>query len=343
MGNLDYDLVVQALTLLALDPADGVQIVGASKVASQHYPQLEPLLPLLVTRCDSARTILALKESLLSAYPASHPVVVINAEPEFEMKSHELRLQDLDHIDGWHERVLLYVQPVAAGGSFTALLEVVAHLRAPEGCPWDREQTLFTLRADLLDEAAEVAEAIDVEMEGNDNTWHIIEELGDLLLLPAMMIQIATEDGRFQIADVMRGIVQKLVRRHPHVFDNLNTDNIDEIVVNWETIKAQEIAARGEPPRHPLDGIPAGLPALEKASKLQSKAQKAGLADRTTFANRVEENSRRYCTAPNTNSLGELLWSIVAHANEHGLKAEDVLRSYVVSYRNLLRESTVSR
>ncbi|MEZ4557407.1 MAG: MazG family protein [Caldilineaceae bacterium] len=160
----------------------------------------------------------------------------------------------------------------------------MAHLRAPEGCPWDQEQTLASLRQDLLGEAVEVLEAIDVEETGEDNSLHIAEELGDLLLLATMLIQIATEEGRFKMADVAQHIVHKLIRRHPHVFGDAEVESLDDIFTNWDAIKAEEKAAKGQPTDDPLAGVPPHLPALEKARKLQSKAQKAGLLDRAALA-----------------------------------------------------------
>ena len=178
----------------------------------------------------------------------------------------------------------LCVPPLPQGGSFSDLLEIVAHLRAPYGCPWDREQTLASIRHDLLGEAVEVLEAIDIEEAGIDNGEHIAEELGDVLLLATMMTQIAAEDGRFQMADVLTHIVEKLIRRHPHVFGDQSVNGSDEVAVNWDAIKVEEKAGKGLAPAGPLDGVPAQLPALEKARKLQGKARKAGLLDRQALA-----------------------------------------------------------
>ncbi|MBV7336598.1 MazG family protein [Chloroflexi bacterium TSY] len=211
--------------------------------------------------------------------------------------------------------------------------EIVAHLRAPDGCPWDREQTLLTLREGLLNECHEVLEALDVEEGGVNNRESIIEELGDMFLVPTMMVQIACEEGRFQMADVMRGIVTKLIRRHPHVFSTVDVENVDEVLTNWDAIKAKEKADRGEIARDPLDGVPEALPALEKARKFQSKAVKAGLVDQELLASTVTDALAQFESAPNQTSLGELLWALTALSRRHGLNPEDALRSYVVNFR----------
>lgn len=317
-----------------VDLMSGVQVMSAQILADMHSPQVEPTLPLLIGKLEGIELMASLKATLLNTYPSEHPVTLVRStgtEGEQVWTRHLVICDEgtaigpMDH---------LYVPPVKTGGSFVSLLEIVAHLRAPEGCPWDREQTLESLRHDLLDEAAEVLEAIDVEVGGEENTANIVEELGDLLLLPAMMTQIASEEGRFQMSDVTQGIVNKLVRRHPHVFGDVDTDDVDQIVVNWEAIKAQEKAERGEKPRGPLDGVPAGLPALEKARKIQSKAQKAGLLDRQEVAQSIEKQFSAYLAQRNEETLGLLLWSLVALAKEDELNCENALRRIIVEFRS---------
>lgn len=191
----------------------------------------------------------------------------------------------------------------------------------------------MTLREGLLNECHEVLEALDVEEGGVNNRESIIEELGDMFLVPTMMVQIACEEGRFQMADVMRGIVTKLIRRHPHVFSTVDVENVDEVLTNWDAIKAKEKADRGEIARDPLDGVPEALPALEKARKFQSKAVKAGLVDQELLASTVTDALAQFESAPNQTSLGELLWALTALSRRHGLNPEDALRSYVVNFR----------
>jgi MazG family protein len=148
------------------------------------------------------------------------------------------------------------------------LCAIVAFLRSPEGCPWDREQTHATLRPGLIEEAYEVVEAIDRTDDEN-----LREELGDLLLQSVFHAQIASEEGRFSFEEVARGIATKLVRRHPHVFGEDSCEDSAAVLKRWDEIKRAEKAARVA---SVLDGISAGLPALMRAEKVQKKAARVG-------------------------------------------------------------------
>lgn len=158
--------------------------------------------------------------------------------------------------------------PAAA---FERLHGIIAQLRAPGGCPWDREQTHATLRTHLLEETYETLDAIDRA----DDT-DLAEELGDLLMQPLMHADIAAEAGRFDIVDVLEGISDKLVRRHPHVFGDVMVSDADEVLTNWDAIKKQEKAGRGIEHASVLDNVPPGLPSLSRALKISKKAAKVG-------------------------------------------------------------------
>ena len=150
------------------------------------------------------------------------------------------------------------------------LLQIMARLRGKDGCPWDREQSLQSLKPFLIEEAYEVIEAID-----NEDVEHHREELGDLLLQVVFQAQIRAEANEFGFEDVARGIVDKLVRRHPHVFGDLELDNSDQVIETWNAIKAGEKAGTSEANSR-LDGVPASFPALMRAQALQKKAAKVG-------------------------------------------------------------------
>ena len=153
-------------------------------------------------------------------------------------------------------------------GSIRSLLEIVARLRAPDGCPWDREQTHESLRRHMVEEAYEAVEAID-----GGGGRELAAELGDVLVQVALHSQIASESGDFTFADVVSSISTKLVRRHPHVFDNLKLDGTDEVLSNWERIKAAE---RGHADF--LDGVPKSLPSLAYAREAWSRAERLNAA-----------------------------------------------------------------
>jgi tetrapyrrole methylase family protein/MazG family protein len=153
--------------------------------------------------------------------------------------------------------------------AFKSLYDVVARLRAPDGCPWDREQSPASLRECLIEETYECIEAIDEE-----NSAHVKEELGDLFLVVTMIAYMHEEKGVFSVADVFQAICEKLIRRHPHVFGEVQVKDSNEVLNNWANIK---ITQEGRKPKDSiLDEVSAGLPQLDRAWKLQKKAAKAG-------------------------------------------------------------------
>ncbi len=151
------------------------------------------------------------------------------------------------------------------------LLEIMDKLRDPGGCPWDREQTMRSLTPYLLEEAHEVIEAI----EAGDVAHHK-EELGDLLFQVVFQARIAREEGKFDFADVCDAIAEKLTRRHPHVFGDVEVSGSREVVKNWERIKADERKQKGQEPRSAIGGVPVSLPALVRAERLTEKAGAVG-------------------------------------------------------------------
>jgi tetrapyrrole methylase family protein / MazG family protein len=332
-----------AFGAVGVDCMDGGQVVDAMLMAQQHHPRVEVGLPLLVGQLYSRDLAADVKLTLMNAYPDTHPVTLVQAAATAQQQTQTVPLHELDHETTRFDHLTsLYVPPLVQG-SFTDLQAIIAHLRAPEGCPWDQEQTLESLRQDLLGEAVEVMEAIDLEAADptgmTDNSNHIAEELGDLYLVATMLVQIATEEGRFRAADVMREIVTKLIRRHPHVFgetviDEQDAAGVAQIVANWDAIKAAEKAAKGQAESDPLEGVPAHLPALEKARKLQQKAAKAGLLDRKAVAQTQPHLAQLLGHAPTAAELGALLWQLVALAHTHDLNAEDALRTYAVAFRD---------
>ena len=157
-----------------------------------------------------------------------------------------------------------------SGEKFERLLGIMARLRAPGGCPWDREQTIKTLRPYLIEEAYEVLDAIERE------DWdHLPEELGDLQLQIVFQSQIASEENKFSIDDVLDSISEKLIRRHPHVFDTESIETVGGVVKRWEEIKAEEKANAAKPDSI-LDAVPSAQPAMLEAQDLSKKAAKVG-------------------------------------------------------------------
>jgi MazG family protein len=202
------------------------------------------------------------------------------------------------------------------------LIRIQARLRGPGGCPWDAEQTHASLARHLLEETHELLDAID----GGDLDA-IREELGDLLLQVTFHAQIAADEGAWDIDDVARGLVDKLIHRHPHVFGDVEVTGPDEVLVNWEQLKAQE---KGERPVE--DDIPASLPALARAAKVQRRAAGWGVAWRTTDAaldalrEEVDELARATDPGNAEEEVGDVLFATVAVARRLGVDPETALR-----------------
>ena len=212
---------------------------------------------------------------------------------------------------------------------FQALVDVMARLRAPDGCPWDREQNYETLKPYLIEEAYEVLEAIDAGAPD-----HHREELGDLLFQIVFQSRLAEEQGHFDIFDVVEGIRAKMVRRHPHVFGEKKADSPDEVVGNWEQGKREE-RRRKNAQASILDGIPAALPALLQASRLTEKASRVGFdwPSIEGVREKVEEELGELSAAMTTgdeaaidHELGDLLFSIVNLARFLKINPEEALR-----------------
>lgn len=329
-------LISAVLTAAGLNPQQGYQWVPASYFREKYHPTVEVELPLIITDLVSADPT-QLQAVLQNAYPVAHPLTLLDTTTKGESSVIHTTVAALTtHLTAQPATasvaLLLCVPPLPAGSSFSALQAIVAHLRSPVGCPWDRKQTLQTMRHDLLGECAEVLEAIDLDST-LDNGPHIAEELGDLFMAAVLMVQIATDGGRFQLAQAMQSIVTKLIRRHPHVFGDVTVDGVDAVLVNWDAIKAQEKAAKGQTQVDPLAGVPAGLPALEKAGALQSKAAKAGLLDRAALVQADPQLTAWQGARWTEVQFGELLWRIVALAHLQGLNAEDALRNYTTHFR----------
>ncbi len=190
------------------------------------------------------------------------------------------------------------------------LTEIMARLRAPGGCPWDREQDHRSLRWHAVEEVYELLDAIE---SGDDHEME--EELGDLLLQVVFHCQLAQERDAFDFEKVARRIAEKLVRRHPHVFGDVRVDGVEQVWSNWEQIKrAEKQGTRHERPSC-LDGIPRRLPALLRAEKLLKKARRAGLADGVSSPRKLTRQA-----------LGRELFALAAYAQSNGWSAEALLR-----------------
>jgi tetrapyrrole methylase family protein/MazG family protein len=221
-----------------------------------------------------------------------------------------------------------------------AIFEVVARLRAPDGCPWDREQTHESLRPYLLEETYELLEAID---SGDDAK--IMEELGDLLLQVAMHAEIAASESRFDAAQVSEAVAAKMVARHPHVFGSTKVADADDVLRNWEHQKADEARKEGREDESVVDRVPATLPALAWALGLQKRAARVGFdfASPGATAEAVAEEARELAAAGDAretfDEMGDLLFAIVSLARRLKVNPEDALRVAGQRFRKRFAET----
>jgi MazG family protein len=236
-------------------------------------------------------------------------------------------------------------QADGAGARFERLVELIARLRAPGGCPWDREQTHHSLKPMTIEEAYEVVEAID---HGDDH--ELAGELGDLLLQVVFHAQIAAEERRFDVAEVVRLITEKMVRRHPHVFGDHEADTSEAVLRNWEALKQAELQARGRQPEAAsmLDSVSSALPATMEAFQMTTKVARVGFdwpdapAVLVKLREELEELERAAATGTPEDprvyeELGDLLFAAVNAARLLGWDPESALKAANRKFRSRFR------
>jgi MazG family protein len=230
--------------------------------------------------------------------------------------------------------------PTTTGQRFERLVGILAQLRAPGGCPWDREQNFDTIKPYLLEETYEVLDAID------QRDWPgLAEELGDLMLQAVFFAQMASEEGKFSIDDSLDAISEKLIRRHPHVFGDGSAKTSDDVKRRWDEIKADEKKAKektGKPPQGRLDSVPRQLPALVEAQQLSSKAASVGFdwEESSHVLDKLHEELRELAEARESgtpaeveNEIGDLLFVLVNLARFHKVDPEQALRKTNAKFR----------
>jgi tetrapyrrole methylase family protein/MazG family protein len=322
---------------LAIDPYPQTALVDAFDLARGHVPSARPDRPALIAQIHSRQMASEVKLTLMALYPDEHPVRLVHAAGTASAFIEDLELWEIDRSDRIGLLTSLYLPPLAENTSFESFLEIVSRLRDPdEGCPWDQEQTHLSLRPHLLEETYEALDALDREAPED-----LAEELGDLLFQVVFHAVIAAEEGTFTMANVIKGIGDKLVRRHPHVFAGLAVEGVDEIVRNWDRLKAEEKQAKGaahEAAESILNAVPGGLPALAQASALQRRASRTGFEwpDVEGVFEKLEEELAELRSAPEgerESELGDVLFVLAHLANWYGFSAEDALRETNLRFR----------
>jgi tetrapyrrole methylase family protein/MazG family protein len=319
---------------LCKDPLPLTSVTDALVLVDGHHPPFPPDAPALVAQVYDQQIAAEVKITLMALYPDEHPIQLVHSAGMDNVVVEQLPLYQLDRSEHIGLLTTLYVPPLGPTTSMEAFQELIAHLRAPEGCPWDREQTHQTLRPNLLEEAYEVVSAIDA-----DDPKAMAEELGDLLLQIVLHAQIGSEYGEFNLADVIQGVHTKLVRRHPHVFGDENIDDPDSVIRNWERLKANERNENGEVEKGLLDGVSKALPALTQAQTYQKRVVRVGFdwPEISGVIEKVCEEIEEIRSAPDDKAraaeMGDLLFSVVNLARWLNIDAESALREANARFR----------
>lgn len=295
---------------LGIDPIDGLTIIDA-----EDFDRLPVDMPtgLVVTQVYSPQIASDTKLSLMEVFPDDYPVVYIHKLGMDDESIRTVKLYELDRQDDIDYLTSLYVPPATRQAEFdiTPLKDIVHTLRSPGGCPWDIAQTHESIRTNLIEETYEVIEAIDLQ-----DSHLLCEELGDLLLQVVFHARMAEETGAFSLQEVIDEATEKLIRRHPHIFGDVQASDAGAALMAWDAIKKQEKKER----KSVLDGVPKGLPALMSAQKLQHKAAKVGFDwdDIAPVWDKIKEEIdelKEAHTEGNANhieeELGDVLFSVV--------------------------------
>lgn len=288
--------------------------------------------PALISQVYDRDRVTSLKLRLLDIYPAEHEVTVLSALGTPEETIATVPLSALDHrAYGYLDSV--FVPPIAPLDDvrrFDGLQHVIERLHAPDGCPWDREQTHATLRPHLLEESYEALEAID---RGDPDA--LTEELGDVLLQVLMHTAVAERLEEFSTGDVVEHIARKLIRRHPHVFGEGTASTADEVYQNWEALKKQE-----KPRQSILDGVPATLPALAASQAIQGRARRVGFdwpdvdGPLEKLREEITEFAQAETASEREDEFGDILFVAVNIADHLGIDAEQALRGANQKFRS---------
>ena len=310
---------------LGVDPMGGARVIDARAFATDAAGFSGPML---LAQCDAQYVLSDVKLALLDALGPEHDVVVLQRLGLPDERMFTVQLAELDQVVEPDHLTSVFVDSgeVRVAAELARLVALTERLRGPGGCPWDAAQTHHSLRRHVLEEAYEVAEAIEelpVDAPGGDiaiGAYDALEdELGDLLFQVMIHSVLASEAGAFTIADVAQHVHDKLVHRHPHVFGDVEVENADAVVTNWEQIKKAE---KGHTSL--VEGVGSGLPALLTAQKLLRKAASIGLEPRLVTTTEIE----------NEQQLGDALAALVAAGAASGVDGESALAGWARRFKD---------
>ncbi|HHU50017.1 MAG: nucleoside triphosphate pyrophosphohydrolase [Caldicoprobacterales bacterium] len=322
LANTDYEIEIlpgisQADSFISSIHRCGVEGLKILTAAELSRSQLDPGLPAVIIQLDNELLVSDMKVRLLDVYPPELMILASHQREDGSSYIEEIPLHTLDHSRKFDHTSCIYLPKLGlrelTGYRFYHLVEVMEMLRAPEGCPWDREQSHETLKQFFIEETYEVLEAINLK-----DMDKLAEELGDVLLQVVFHAQIAKEHGEFSISDVITGICRKMIDRHTHIFGDVKVNSAEQVINNWEAIKKKEKGLKSH--TQVLKDIPAILPALMRSYKIQQKAALVGFDwDKPEDAMaKAEEEFRELREAYQSGredaiceELGDLLFAIV--------------------------------
>ncbi|MBL8097935.1 MAG: nucleoside triphosphate pyrophosphohydrolase [Anaerolineales bacterium] len=325
---MDFQTISSTFEALRLTPPSKLTLLEGHLFTPLHYPPTPPDADTLILNIDSQELALQIKKVLLSVYPAEHEIYVVEGQ-----RSKVEQLGDLQPATFDLQPATFYIPSLGEGTSFESFAEITAHLRAPDGCPWDKEQTHQTLRKHLLEEAYETISAMD-----SNNISEMREEFGDLLLQIVLNAQIASESNEFNSTQVIKHIYDKIIRRHPHVFGDLKLDGVDGVLQNWEKLKEKERGGKKES-KGILDGVPISLPALSQAQEYQDRAARVGfdwpeidgVLDKVR--EEIEEIKKAETDFELASEIGDLFFVLVNLARWKYVDAESALRNTNIKFK----------
>lgn len=313
-----------------MDPIEGFQLLDGTDF---HHSQVQLKSHIIIGQVYDSMIASNVKLELMEVLPDTYEIYIITNAGGKSESIKKVPLYLLDHDWELNNLTSLYVPPVTDDRilykNFQYLRDIIATLRGPNGCPWDKKQTHSSLKKYLLEEAYELLEAIDEQDEE-----HIIEELGDILLQVMLHAQIGEDDGYFSISDVIEAITDKMIRRHPHVFGSVQVENAEDVIVNWQKIK-QEERSESSPQESVIEHVNKALPALMQAHDIQKAAAKVGFDwdEWKDCMEKVKEEIReveKEITEGIEKSdllmeLGDLLFAVVNLARKLSIQPEEAL------------------
>jgi len=328
---------------LDLDLKFGLKLIPGSELVGRHILLHMPDENAIYEFNSDNFDLSSIFKLISLVYPLDYLITFIDTDnlrtPDFlEISVEEIEKSSMEFKGGY-----LFFRADPSSRSLMPFVELIAHLRSPEGCPWDRKQTHETLRTNILEETYEVLEAID-----NGDLASLEEELGDLLLQIVLQSQLANETGCFNVYDVIRGIYNKIVFRHPHVFSDWDAKDASTVIKNWEILKSEERIKKEPSNRQSiLESVPKNLPALSLAQKYQERAARVGFdwPEIAPVIEKIQEEIDEFKDAPDTtsreNELGDMLFAMVNLIRWYGFDAENLLRQ--MNQRFLKRFNFIER